>query len=190
MSTNNEIPTGNYDCWATTDPDSGVALLPITADKEGWPQIKITVAIAEKGNPEAFATAEVYQTIDPDAPARGGSEKSPYDFAVLCLLALGAESREAIEEALYHGIMSAEQVVVVPGVGAEGKLADAKVTHKPGNNGGTFQNVAIFGKREVAPDKRAALAAKFKRPAAGGAAPAFVPGRGSQVAAPPPRPAA
>lgn len=191
-----EIPTGTYDCWAIIDPDSGLSTMPISADREGWAQIKISIALAVKGQKEgaeeAFATAEIYQTIDPDAPVRGGIETTPYEFAMLCLLALGAESPEAIAEACYVGVLSSEQVVIVPGVGAPGKKAAAKVTYKDGRNGQLFMNIAIFARRDVPVEARAALAAKFKRPAAGdqaspAAPPAFAP-RGSAVGAPGTRP--
>lgn len=195
MSEHNEIPAGAYDCWATTDGE-GRAVFPISADKEGWAQIKITVALAVKGQAEgqeeAFTSTDVNQTIDPDAPARGGVETTPHEFTIGCLLALGAESREAIAEAFAAGIMSAEQVVIVPGVGAPGKKADAKVHYKAGRAGGSFMNVSIFPRRDVPIDARAALAEKFKR--AGGAAagkaatpPAFIPpNRGTAIAPPAP----
>lgn len=187
MSTQNQpqIPAGSYDCWA--EPTNGVCAFPITATKDGWSQITIKVAVATKGQPEGketpFAFHEVYQSIDPEEPARGGSDTTPFDFTIGCLLALGATSRDVIVQAIQRGLLSAEGVVIVPGVGALGTKADAKVTHKPARNGdGVFVNLSIYPRRDVPPDARAALAAKMAKmmgsPAAQGkpeAPPAFKP---------------
>lgn len=181
----NQIPAGSYDCWA--EPTNGVCAFPITANKDGWGQITVKVAVATKGQPEGqevpFAFHEVYQSIDPDEPPRGTSDKTPYEYMVECMIALGAKSRDDIVRAIQKGLLSAEGVVIIPGVGALGTKADAKVTHKAARNGdGVFVNLAIYTRRDVPPDARAALAAKMAKllggPAAAGkvdAPPAFKP---------------
>lgn len=188
MSTQNQpqIPPGNYDVWAEPDA-SGVCAHPITANKENWPEITIKIAVAAKGQEEGkerpFAFDEITQSIDPEEPARGGVDKTPFDFMVDCMIALGASSREAIIQAIQKGLVSAEGVVIIPGVGAPGTKADDKVTHKKANKGdGIFVNHAIRTRRDVPPDARAALAARMAKmlggPAAHGkpeAPPAFKP---------------
>jgi len=186
------IPSGRYDCWAIHHnpeaPEEAPIELPITADKAGCAQVNIRVALAEKGTDEAFAAAEVYQTIDPDEPARGNTETAPYEFAVLCLLALGAESREAIAQALGEAFAAGRATVVIPGLGRVGVKADAKVEYKPSRKAGgePFMNVQIFARRDVSADKAATLAERFKRMGGGAGAaapPPFAP-RGKPIAPP------
>lgn len=166
MNEHNQIPAGSYDCWA--EPTNGVCAFPITADKDGWSQITIKVAVATKGQEEGkevpFAFHEITQCIDPEAPARGGVDTTPFEFTIGCLLALGATSRDAIVQAIQKGLLSAEGVVIVPGVGALGTKADGKVKHTPAKvGGGTFVNLSIYPRRDVPPDARAALAAKMAK---------------------------
>lgn len=185
MSTQNQpqIPPGSYDCWA--EPTNGVCAFPITANKDNWPEITIKIAVAQKGQEEGnpFAFDEITQSIDDEEPARGGSDKTPFEFMIDCMIALGATSREAIVQAIHKGLLSAEGVVIIPGVGAIGTKADDKVTHKAARKGeGVFVNHSIRTRRDVPPDARAALAARMAKkmggPAAQGkpeAPPAFKP---------------
>lgn len=192
MSNQQEIPSGKYDGWAVAHdpeaPEDAAIELPITADKEGSPQVCIRLAIAAKGQPDgqetAFAAADVYQTIDPDAAPRGNTETTPYEFAVLCLLALGAESRDAINKALGDVFARGASAVVIPGLGRPGVKADVKIDYKPARNGGApFMNVQVFSRRDVAPDKARSLADRFKAMGSGGDASPFAP-RGTPIAPP------
>jgi hypothetical protein len=169
----NQIPPGNYDCWA--EPVNGVCAFPITANKDNWPEITIKIAVAQKGQEEGkevpFAFAEITQSIDDEEPARGGSDKTPFEYMIDCMISLGAKSREDIVQAIHKGLLSAEGVVIIPGVGALGTKADDKVTHKPANKGGgVFVNHSIRSRRDVPPDARAALAARMAAKMGGAAA--------------------
>ena len=190
---NVEIATGKYDGWAihhNADAPEGAQIeLPITSDKDGFAQVCIKLAIAEKGQPEgqeeAFAADTIYQTVDPDAPVRGNTESTPFEFAVLCLLALGAESREAINAALGEAFAAGRSSVVIPGLGRAGVKADLNVKYTPSKKPGgePFRNISVYSRRDVAPDKAKSLADRFKAMGSGGAASPFAP-RGTPIAPP------
>lgn len=177
------IPAGKYDGWATPGPNGEPPAFPITADKDGWPQIKISLAVCEKGAEAPFDGFDSYQGIDPDQPsnipasADNPTPKTPYEFTIDALMALGAESREAAEAAILKGVQSKEQAVIVPGVGWP-KRCDLAVKYKAGRNGGSFMNVGIYSKREIPQEKRNDLAARLAARSRG-------PARGTPIAPPP-----
>jgi hypothetical protein len=155
------LPPGKFSCWAIVNKDEDTEIRPsVTADKDGWPQIAVRLAIAEKARkgetqPGSFGERVEYQTIHPDAPARGGIETTPYEFAVRFLVALSGQSSDVVELAMADALESPDKVLVLAGLGSV--VADCEVVKKNG-----FTNVKVFTKREITEDAATSGAAKIR----------------------------
>ena len=164
------LTPGKFACWAIPNKDEQTEIRPdVTADKDGWPQIGVRLSIAEKpkkgeNQGPSFGERTEYQTIHPDAPARGGIETTPYEFAVRFLAALSGQSSDVVELAMADALDSPDKVLVLEGLGTV--VADCEVVKKNG-----YTNVKVFTKREVADDTASSAAdAIRKRLAARGSA--------------------
>lgn len=178
--TDNALPPGKFATWAIPNKDEQTEIrCDVTADRDGYPRIGVRLAIAEKARkgeaqPASFGERTEYQTIHPDAPARGGIETTPYEFAIRFLAALSGQSNDVIELAMADALDSPDKVFVLEGLGTV--VADCEVVKK-----GPHTNVKVFTKRTVdegtassaAASIRARLAAKGAT-SGGAAAPAGV----------------
>jgi hypothetical protein len=182
---NENIPSGAYTCTLVPAED-GAYRYPIVPGRQGDLCVELKLYLWAKNAEQPFAEIKSEQCIDAAAPARATStDKTPYDFMLMSLRALGAPSDQDIDAAVINGLASEEREMAFPGMP---KAATCEIAYKAGNLGGSFMNEKIKPLREVTDDarSRAIEAAKARKARTAPAASPFAsaPGRGTPIAPP------